>query len=351
MIHIYQKQLMKKVYFQTITFGHITKSLSIFGLLYCLVFSAQAQTCCSGGVPMSNNLGLPASVAKTWQFSFNYDKNVLKTLKEGVNEQSDPTGERTTHSLMFRVGYSFTDRISVEAFVPHITQIRDVKSFGGGDPVRTKTSGIGDAVLLAKFRITKPENTSTVWQIGGGAKFPTAASDLKNSLGIPLNIDMQPGSGAWDAVFWSGFSQQMAFRPSLTFTATTLVTRKGTNNEHLGTGTYQLGSDMQVIAGFADKLLVGSAILNPNIQLRWRSADKDNSNGVELDFTGGQWVFLDLGMGWNIMKNLSVNLMGEIPMYAWVRGSQLSPTYRINAGLYYTLSGKDNTVQPIPALK
>ncbi|MCK5105500.1 MAG: hypothetical protein KAR17_21900, partial [Cyclobacteriaceae bacterium] len=38
------------------------------------------QTCCSGGVPISGNLGLPPGNIGTWQFSLAYDINVLKTL-------------------------------------------------------------------------------------------------------------------------------------------------------------------------------------------------------------------------------------------------------------------------------
>ncbi|MBL4939411.1 MAG: hypothetical protein JKY16_03905, partial [Lutibacter sp.] len=43
----------------------------------------KAQTCCSGGVPLSNNIGLEILAKGTTQFGINYDYNNLNTLNDG----------------------------------------------------------------------------------------------------------------------------------------------------------------------------------------------------------------------------------------------------------------------------
>lgn len=40
------------------------------------------QTCCSGGVPLSSNLGLPTGEQGTIQMALTYDLNVFRNLKD-----------------------------------------------------------------------------------------------------------------------------------------------------------------------------------------------------------------------------------------------------------------------------
>ena len=53
---------------------------SLILLLLTLPHSLFSQACCSGGVPISSNLGLGASTAGTFQFQLTYDHNTLKDL-------------------------------------------------------------------------------------------------------------------------------------------------------------------------------------------------------------------------------------------------------------------------------
>ena len=94
--------------------------------LFLLSFSVGAQTCCSGGVPISSNLGLPPSEKQTFQVSLTYDLNVLRTLQSGwqVLEQVTQSSERVTHSAMLQLGYNFTERLSADAFFSYVYQER-----------------------------------------------------------------------------------------------------------------------------------------------------------------------------------------------------------------------------------
>ena len=153
----------------------------------------QAQTCCSGGVPLSGNLGLPVADQNTWQFSLSYDLNVLQTLKTGTEKLDERNRKRTTHSIMFETGYTFSKRFSADIFLSYIRQERNIRN-PGLPSQNLHTSGIGDAVLLLKYNIIT--EGPVVLTIGVGPKLPTGASDLTKN-GILLGADLQPGSGAW----------------------------------------------------------------------------------------------------------------------------------------------------------
>ena len=76
--------------------------------------SINAQTCCSGGIPLSNNLGLDISEKGTIQVGLNYDYNNLNTLNSGTENLNDDSRLRITHSVLLNAGYSITDRLSAE---------------------------------------------------------------------------------------------------------------------------------------------------------------------------------------------------------------------------------------------
>jgi len=179
-------------------------------LLYTLIFIiwsqvAQSQTCCSGGVPLSSNLGLPAGEKGMIQLALTYDLNILETLKTGRETLEDDARSRRTHSTIFEIGYSWSDRFSVDGFFSYVRQERIINQFGNRD--FSATSGIGDAVLLLKYKLWSTDNNETVLHIGVGPKIPLGASDKKSSAGLTFNADLQPGSGAWDAVTFVQFTR------------------------------------------------------------------------------------------------------------------------------------------------
>ncbi len=307
---------------------------------------ANAQTCCSGGVPMSGNLGLPSTTGQTWQFTLNYDVNVLKTLKDGQETLDDDSRTRITHSAFFQVGYGFTEKIAVEAFVPYVWQERTIRQFGNTN--RTATNGIGDAALLIKYRAAAFRNGFSELWIGAGPKFPTGASDLKDERGISLIADLQPGSGAWDGLFLAQYSHNIKLRPTLGLNARFAYRLTGENNEYLGSRTYEFGDEIQVYAGIADQVLMGNFLVDPSLAFRFRKANKDFDNHEVLPNTGGEWLFIIPGASINVTPNLTFQVNAEFPLYAKLVGTQLTPTYRINAGFYFSLTPqKDKQYQLI----
>ena len=124
------------------------KRVIVFLLILLLnQFYIYSQTCCSGGVPLSNNLGLPNLGKGTFQVALNYDYNNLNTLKAGNKVLDDSSRLRITHSILTNLNYSITDKFSIETQFSWVNQRRKISQFNKVD--LEETSGIGDAVILA----------------------------------------------------------------------------------------------------------------------------------------------------------------------------------------------------------
>lgn len=304
--------------------------LFVFGLTTLQTYSQ----CCSGGVPMSGNIGLPSSEKGTWQFTANYDLNVLETLKSGTETLDDRSRRRETHAALFEVGYSLSDKWSVDLFLSLVRQERTINQRGFSEDF-VYTQGVGDGVLLVKYKLT-PKFTA-----GLGMKLPIGASDRIRSNGTFLNADLQPGSGAWDQVLYLSYTSQLSFRPTLTFSATGIHRFTGTNNNYFDNGisssTYTFGDETQFIVALADRLTFGSIIIDPSLKLRYRKAGRDFFNDAEFPASGGDFVFVNPGLSYAINPKLSYQINVELPIFSRVTDTQLSPTVRFNVGFFVVL--------------
>ncbi len=301
------------------------------------------QTCCSGGVPISGNLGLPPGSSGTWQLSLSYDVNVLKTLLDGKEILEDQARERITRSILFQTGYSISDRFSTDLFFSYVIQERTINQFNNID--FTSTNGIGDAALLFKYSLSKPSSNKFFFTIAAGPKIPTGQTDFVRDDGIPLSADLQPGSGSWDGLFWGNGIYKIRFRPTLNISSTVIFSYKGKNNQYLRDHTYQFGNELQVLLYVNDNFLVGKKILDTSLLFRYRKALTDRFNEEFVPNTGGQWVFLVPSLAYNISQKLAVNGYFEIPIYSEVEGTQLSPTNRVNLGIFFKINKKNDLLK------
>ncbi len=312
----------------------IRLNLACWGLLFNL-FSLQGQSCCSGGVPLSNSLGLPVGEARSLQVNLSYDLNTLTTLKAGTRVLDDRSRNRQTHSVLLQLGYAFTDRFSVEVFGSFVRQERRIRQFGNED--FTFTQGVGDGVILLKHRVLLTASGNSL-SIGLGAKLPTGASDRRDNRNILLNADLQPGSGAWDGLIWGQWMSATSFRPSLSWSLSGIYAIKGKNPNYLGSEIYQFGPELQLTFGLSDQWLIGKSLWTPGLSLRYRQLNSDEQNGETLPGTGGEWLFVAPSVGMAISPSLSVNAVVSLPLYAKVTDTQVTPTYRLTTGIYYNFS-------------
>jgi len=312
--------------------------LSVLYLFLGLKEPVLSQACCSGGVPLSGNMGFANSGMGSLQMELSYDLNYLSLLKNGTELISEDPRTRLTQSVLYKAGYSISDYLAVDALFSYVFQSRKVQ-FQENTTV-AETNGLGDALLMFKLVLSGLFNQPLDLQIGAGPKIPLGKSDITDERGITYAADMQPGSGSWDFLTWTYGSWQPGNRPSASVTARFVARLNGVNKEYLSTGTYQFGTSIQAYLGYAEQFFLGKLLLSPSLQVQYRQALEDRISGVELLNTGGQWLYLVPGLSWHIRPELILNLYPEIPFYSRVNGIQLSPTFRFQAGIYFLLDMK-----------
>lgn len=306
-----------------------------FLTVFCLLsYYSLGQSCCSGGVPLSGNIGLPAGEVGSWQLSLTYDINTLRTLKSGSEKLNDQLRERKTRSILLETGYTFSSKWSADLFLSYINQERHIFTFSGTQS--TATNGLGDAVILIKYRLT-PESIATIWLIGAGPKIPLGSTDKTNDSGISLSADLQPGSGSWDGVFWSSLTRTLPFKKSFTLSVTSILKINGNNNDYLGTIKYKFGNESQLLIGLADRVAIGRIIVDPSLTLQYRQAGRDLNNGQKIEATGGRWLFFNPGISISANRSLSLNFIASLPIYSFVNNTQLTPTHRFTTGLFFKI--------------
>jgi len=317
---------------------------SFFFALLILFFPVvlNAQTCCSGGVPLGGSLGLGAAEMKSLQVLFTYDYNAISDLVSFSEKLDDDTRSRTTQSSIIELNYGLNRRLSVTGVVPFIKQTRTIQAYSGSEDY-TATKGLGDVVFLVKYRLINPEkNTQTDWVIGGGPKFPTAKTNFTNNQGLVLPADMQPGSGSFDGIFWSFFRRSRFLRiQNLGLDAVTAFRYSGENKNYNGSQTYRFGNEFQLSMG-----------LNYNFFLKWpvdifsfaryRFQDEDLIDGGVFPSSGGQWVYVIPGLNINFSPKWAMRLSGDIPVYRKLKGTQLTTSYKLTAAILFNIPFKKN---------
>jgi hypothetical protein len=259
-----------------------------------------------------------------------YDLNVMTTLKSDRETLNENTRKRTTHSILAQAGYTFNNWFSVDMFMPYVFQQR-ILTPKGQDANMSSTSGAGDMVIMPKFRFYKN------FQTGVGIKFPTGATELKEGNGLVLSPDLQPGTGAWDLIFWLNGGQSLGFRHSMSVNGTISYRASGKNDTYLEDQTYIFGDEFQITAGIADRFLIGNQIFDPSLSLKYRNAKADNRDGFDLPSTGGDWIFLRPAVIFQMTPKIGIQSNLEIPLYAKLKGTQVTTTYRINISVIASL--------------
>ncbi len=316
------------------------KHILVIVLFIVAAIQLAGQTCCSGGVPISSNLGFQSSESGSLQLATAYEHNFLNTLYAESTVLPLNNRQRQTQSFLLRLSYNVTDRVGIEALLPYVIQRRDITQ-NSGDIDRESSNGIGDAVILLKYDLIK--NITWNLNIGIGPKLSTGSSDQRNSIGLLLVNDLQPGSGATDIISRVALTHNLSARPSSSVYGQVVWTAKGTDPTYLGSQRYGFGSEVQVSGGISDQFITRLTTIYPAISLRYRNATRDTINDNSQENTGGKWVFLKASLGFDVMGENRISIAYERPVYTEVDGTQLSPDHIINFSFYRNFSLKNTS--------
>lgn len=310
-------------------FTKLSLKTYLYILTLVLVHKSYSQTCCSGGVPLSNNIGLPFLEKGAFQAGVFYDYNNLNTLNEGSRKLDDNSRTRITNSILINFSYNFSERFLIEGLLTWVHQKRKIVQSGNVNI--DETNGLGDGIFLFRYMLLNKSLNSL--SFGFGAKVPIGSTKKLNNQGILLNADLQPGSNAFDIIATSTYTRRLNFRKSMNFIFRTTYRNTGTNSSYLKNSSYRFGNEFQSFIGLSDQFLFGRFISNANITLKYRNAKNDLLDLNNIANTGGEWLFFNPRISFQISPTISFSTKLEIPIYSNVTGIQLTPSYRINSGI------------------
>ena len=104
------------------------------------------------------------------------------------------------------------------------------------------------------------------------------------------------------------------------------------------------GNEFHAYLGFSDQFLMFNALTSPSISFKYRHAEKDQISGFDFDNTGGKWISVIPDFSIYIRPNIIFSAQAEIPLYSYVDGIQLTPTYRLTTGLLLRILPKKNVI-------
>ncbi len=278
------------------------------------------QACCTSGTPILGSLELPATPPGELHVSVSYEYNHLEDLVLNAVKLDDRFRRRFTHSLLTEIGTGLTDRFSVSGLLSIVQQERQIRPREQEGTTFT-TRGVGDAVLLAKY-VLIPGTVfhQRLLSIGAGPKIPTGGFQ-RRSDGVVIPYDMQPGTGAWDAIVWVNFTQ--GFRPLPLQTFLNLAYRAtGVNRSGFEFGNEFLGTSG---ISYTKPRSLGISLL-----LKVRHVTPDRRNGAAIANTGGFWISMKPALHLNLSESVTLLLGGQLPLYRQLNGLQLSTSYRLS---------------------
>lgn len=180
-----------------------------------------------------------------WSFNYGYRKLRIDGYRSGTNDLSDAEvlfepakGEaRTNNNFLivptkidqevhtFNIGYSFSEDLRFNLFIPYIKQSTDhISIVPGFESFTFDTDGMGDISLHASY--TLPFDGKGEWVLTGGLSIPTGSIDEKNDT--PRNgagtieqlpYTMQLGSGTYDvpiSLIYLSYYQRLIWGSQLT---------------------------------------------------------------------------------------------------------------------------------------
>ncbi|WP_348717661.1 hypothetical protein [Tenacibaculum sp. 190130A14a] len=272
-----------------------------------------------------------------FQFGISYDYNFLNTLKEGNNTLRDNTRKRITHSALLNLSYNITNNWAFEVLLTWVNQKREISSAFGVN--LSETTGIGDWVVLSRYKFVNNKTLSI--SSGIGLKLPTGKSDITSSNGIVFNADIQPGSNTLDYIVMSSLDLKTSFRESFSVFSRIVYRVTGENDQYQEVNRYKFGNELQFFLGATDQFLLFKQIFNPSISVKYRNAQRDLLNGRDIPNTGGDWIFLIPRFSLELTNRMALNSSVEVPIYANLKGIQLTPTYRFNVGIIYKFKKRE----------
>lgn len=316
-----------------------TRMVLLMGLLAVIPNTfLKAQTCSCAGTPLISSQSSGASTKGNLLLGITYEYHDISALYSNSRSMVNNEAIRSTQSALLEMHYGITDRLSVSGTATHVEKHRTTGLQHPGGTRTLTTQGVGDGLILLKYVLMQ----QTLWNpvhvvIGSGAKAPIGTTSLEEN-GIALNADMQPGTGAWDGVFWSEVLLSL-----LPYTAAKLLwhhsyRHTGTNERFAADDRYRFGNELVSKLGVSNQI---GERLSYMILLGYRSTSSDQLNGNNLPNTGGKWLNVESMLNVGVTDWVSARISGRIPVYQYLNGTQPTTSWAVSGSVFFNFNSSE----------
>ncbi len=245
--------------------------------------------------------------------------------RDGIFENSPWINENFNTAQLWGK-FPISSRILVNALVPYHAHNR---TFSNGS--EQKISGLGDATLLAFYKVIKPVPDSIIsikpehsLQIGGGVKLPIGNFETVNIEGS-VNPSFQLGTGSWDYLLAANYG---ITHRNLGFTALLNYTIKTENDT-----SYRFGNQWNyALNTYKTYYLSDRVALTPQLGVGGESFERNKEFGLYIDDTGGDILFGRLGMEANYNR-YALGVSGMIPIMQHLNAGKVESKSRFSVYL------------------
>jgi len=307
------------------------KLVLYIGLCIYTIQHSAAQTCCSGGTPLTSNIRVQPVKAGGLDLRLSIDYNLLDQLYSGSKQLDDQTRERLTKTVFIQFLYGLSEQFSINTLFSYVYQERNIRTEIGTNT--TRSNGLGDLTLMLQY--SPVNNLKRQLTVAAGPKLPIGRFNAVDSeYGITLSPDLQPGSGSLDGMIGLAYQEFHFFSiTGLHFNINSGYRISGSAQRFDGDFNYQFGNELIVNSGFQKAFLIQKTGIAPSLQVGYRNTQPDVADKSTVAGTGGHWVHLMPGITIDISPLWSISGSGELPIYRFLSGTQLTTTYRFNIGV------------------
>lgn len=254
-------------------------------------------------------------------------------LRDGEEVEDPLARESRARVLSAAVVYGLSRRISLIGIVPLFNKELRFDSPSGINDLGAGF-GLGDATLLAKWRLVKKNRGRGSFQLSlqGGVKLPTGRSDARDpSTGALLPPKLQRGTGSWDptADLIASYvtpSARWFFKASTGGTLSTAA------------GGFERGDQLRYDTMIKARITpLNSRDLFLLLELNGLWQGRSHAGEVEIGNSGGNLLYLSPGIQYLVRQNVILEAGAQFPVVRDLNGIQLAPNANLLFGLRYIL--------------
>lgn len=255
-------------------------------------------------------------------------------LRNGT--KSHNTGDILTPSLF--AAYGLSDKLTILFDYPYQIKYDIDSTISGFELKQGNSIGFGDLTVLGQYKFLDKEKHGLQSALLLGLKIPTGETDERDSFGIRIAADEQPGSGSWDPLFGLAVSKSLPKSFSAHSNVMYKLTTDGSQNTDVGdlfnynlAIAHRVGPESGVLQKVFPKHLLGQDLLwDLVLEFNGQWSETVEVNNIEDINHGGNLIFLSPGIRLVMNDDLVFNLASSVQVFEDLNGNQTDPDLQLS---------------------